>query len=132
MKVIIMRGLPGSGKSTLIESMSSPVVCSADHFFINEDGEYKFNAKLLGLAHESCKAAFSGALHDKAPLVVVDNTNTQLWEYEWYLELASDFGYQVSVVTVGDVKEESLAVYAKRNSHGVPLAAIKRMAARFE
>ena len=45
--IFIMRGLPGSGKSTLVNAitevykMQDPVICSADHYFINENGIYR-------------------------------------------------------------------------------------------
>ena len=45
--IFIMRGLPGSGKSTLVKSITEvfndqiPVICSADHYFIDENGIYR-------------------------------------------------------------------------------------------
>ena len=45
--MFVMRGLPGSGKSTLVRKMKSvypgAVVCSADQFFISDEGVYQFD-----------------------------------------------------------------------------------------
>ena len=57
----IMRGLPGSGKSTIAsriqEQLPQVQVCSADHHFIDEEGEYRFDLSKLGAAHAACQAA---------------------------------------------------------------------------
>ena len=62
---------------------------------------------------------------------VIDNTNTQHWEYEKYVEAAKENGFMVQVITV-DWKREDIPLYAERNSHGVPEEAIQRMADRWE
>jgi adenylate kinase family enzyme len=62
--MFIMRGLPGSGKSTVSKKIAqtytsvenSVPVCAGDDFFIQKDtGEYKFDANLLSEAHASAK-----------------------------------------------------------------------------
>ena len=132
-KLIIMRGLPGSGKSTylnsFIEGIKGVVVCSADHYFMIT-GEYKFDPRLLKQAHESCKYNAAIAMQEGVELIIIDNTNTQKWEYEDYLHMAAKHGYNVVVHKVGNT--DDLELYAKRNTHGVPLTALQRMAARWE
>lgn len=138
-KLIIMRGVSGSGKSTrtkeLIEELnpSSNHVCSADNFFVTRPhGEYKFDPKQLGQAHAWCRGNASAAMSLGTELVVIDNTNTQKREFQAYLDMASDMGYETEEVVVGEFSEAALQKYFERNAHGVPLVAIKRMAARFE
>lgn len=143
MLMVILRGVSGAGKSTkakeLIEEFreSNPdgvtYVCSADHFFIDPaSGEYKFDPKKIGTAHAWCKGNAHAALSLGVDLVIIDNTNTQRWEFEPYVDLADHFGYECELCTVGELDDASLKVYANRNSHGVPLEAIRRMAKRFE
>jgi len=129
-KVIILRGHSGSGKSTYIKrKLSDAVVCSADSFFVDKkSGDYNFNPKLLGVAHGACRKKFERALKASEPLVVVDNTNTRHREYKDYLKLAKQYGYQVEFVRM----DTPVDVAADRNTHGVPLAAVERMAARMD
>lgn len=65
------------------------------------------------------------ALISGAPEVVVDNTNTTWLEAERYVRVARQFGYAISVVTL-DCDPDTAAA---RNSHGVPVATVRRMAA---
>lgn len=118
MKVIILRGAPGSGKSTFVRSLGEGVVCSADDFFL-VDGEYRFNAKALGAAHEWCFNRFSEELRNETPLVIVDNTNRATWEFSKYIDLAKSKGYDVEVVRF-TAPVERAADMAARNVHGVP------------
>lgn len=131
--VTIMRGLPGSGKShiaRLIANEHEPAtICSADHFF-EKSGIYKFDPKMIGKAHAECKDDFEAALQRKDEAVIVDNTNTQKWEYEWYVQRAEKHGYIVSIIRVDtSLSDEELA---KRNTHAVPAETIRRMRERMK
>lgn len=131
MEMIIMRGLPGSGKSTkvkeLLERNPGMVVCSADDYFM-KDGVYTFNARQIGKAHEACfKKAMDAVLNGK--MVVIDNTNTQKWEYERYQKLGEANHYWVSFI---EMPHEDPEILAKRNTHGVPLESIKKMLNRWQ
>lgn len=126
---IIIRGLPGSGKSTLSELFRhNSCVVSADSYFY-EKGEYKFDAKKLWSAHSECFQTFiecCGRGHN----VVVDNTNTTKKEYQRYVDYAKEHGYKVIILTVEtDLTDDELA---KRNIHGVPVETIKRMRHRMK
>jgi predicted kinase len=61
-------------------------------------------------------------------VIVVDNTNLTALEMAPYVSLAMAYGCPVEIITVKCDPE----VAAKRNRHGVPLAAIKGMAARLQ
>lgn len=127
-KVVIMRSISGGGKSTYIrKNFPDAVICSADHFFSDKKtGEYKFNPKLLGLAHKTCSSKFQKALRNKEPLIVVDNTNTTMREIRPYVMAAKNAGYEVEIVRI----DTPVDVAHKRNTHGVPLEAIQRMSDR--
>ena len=127
--IILVRGLPGAGKTTAAEQMNRPVCVAADDYFM-ADGEYRFAPTGLPQAHAWCLDQASQGLEAGLP-VVVHNTFTERWEMEPYLATAANLGLTVGVVSVfdGGCSDEQLA---ERNTHGVPLEAIKSMRYRWE
>ena len=95
--VILIRGLPGGGKSTLAESL---VPHGYRHFetdkFFERNGIYKPDPSKLVDAHAWCLNLVERTLFMKQK-VVVSNTFSQLKEMQPYLNLASS----VLVVEVG-------------------------------
>ena len=64
LKLIIMRGIPGSGKTTLARKIEDLAmrsgykitgICSADDYFV-KNGKYVFDGKKLGEAHKFCQS----------------------------------------------------------------------------
>ena len=101
--MFVMRGLPGSGKSTLVTILKqlypqSLAVCSADHFFINEQGVYVFKRDLIGQAHNECQKKAEEACRTGVLTVIIDNTNVRLDECRPYFEKANRYGYLILVV----------------------------------
>lgn len=122
-KVYILRGISGSGKTTyILNNFPEALVCSADHFFM-KDGQYVFDQKLLGKAHQYCFRTFIEAIQSKAPLICVDNTNTSAWQISPYYIAAETFGYDVEIIELNVDPE----VAAKRNLHGATDRIIKGM-----
>lgn len=133
MKVMIMRGLPGSGKSHFAEGFKRDQLkewrlayCSADLFpgFTKTGGKYEFNPALIGDAHDYCLTEFMSTLrNDRHELVIVDNTNLTAWEIAPYYRLA-----QVGKHDVEILRMECDPIKAwQRNTHGVPLETVLRM-----
>jgi predicted kinase len=129
MKVIIMQGASGSGKSTYIKkNIPNSLICSADHYFI-EDGVYRFNPSKLGEAHRNCLKNFINALIDGiADTLVVDNTNTTQVEMAPYVAVAGVYGATVEVIRC----EAPVTICASRNTHGVPASACQSMFDRLQ
>jgi predicted kinase len=127
MRVYIMRGLPGCGKSTWIKSRL-PVtvkVVSADHFHTGADGVYRYDPKKAGEAHGDCLREFTRALNNKDTIqnLVVDNTNTSIGEIAPYVALALAFGVEHEIIYLPCSVEKSIA----RNVHAVPHGTILEM-----
>ena len=128
-RVVIMRGISGSGKSTYIKKhLPGAFVCSADDFFVGSDGTYNFVEEKLRDAHKTCFRKFLGALSDWRELIVVDNTNTQLFEFSGYIGLAQAYDYPVEVVQL----DTPVEVASARNLHGVPATIVQAMANSFQ
>jgi predicted kinase len=123
-KLYVMRGLPGSGKSSWIKANAPGAsVASADHYFYT-GGEYKFNGKLLKQAHDECFQSFQSFIDAGHPVVAVDNTNLSYSEGGRYIEYGLNHGYEVTVVDL-QISEETAV---RRNVHGVTAPHIERMA----
>ena len=126
MKVVILCGVSGAGKSTRTQrEYPEAFVYSADLFFM-KDGEYKFDPKNLSEAHGTCLREFVDGLKDKQSLIVVDNTNTSVAEIAPYAALALAYGYELEI----EILKVDAEVAAARNQHGVPKATIVKMAER--
>lgn len=131
-KLFIMRGLPGSGKSTFIKNnIPNPTICSADNFFIDELSQYNFDIKKIGLAHAQCRYKFKEAIQNGVDNIVVDNTNLTTKEYSDYIDYAfdSENNYTIYVIDLFD-KLQELSFYT-RNTHGVPIETLEKMRNRY-
>jgi predicted kinase len=128
--VYIMRGIPGSGKSTEARQLagSGGVIHSTDDYFMS-DGEYRFNVTDLPANHAKNFSSFTNSLRHGVSPIVVDNTNTKTWEYSRYVQQAKKFGYAVEIVEMPIISPE---LAASRNTHGVPRDVIAQMINRWQ
>lgn len=126
----LVRGLPGSGKSSLALTLGGDCTFAADDFFVIE-GRYEFNGKLLPQAHADCQARTEAAMERKARSISVANTFVERWELVPYQALAALYGYRVVIMSLFDGGCTD-AELASRNVHGVPLGAIRSMRARYD
>ncbi len=124
MSLTLIRGLPGSGKSTRAKRlcvMNRARHFEADMYFCGANG-YVFVAAKLPLAHRWCLKQTQQALQS-GQSVVVSNTFIELWEMQPYIEYARQHGISFTVL-------ECRSQYA--NIHNVPEKTISRMRARWQ
>lgn len=113
----IMRGVPGSGKSTVARKLAGEtgVIHSTDDLFM-VDGAYCFERDKLREHHDRNYKAFCRSIDTGVETVICDNTNTRLWHYERYVTYAEKEGYIVAIVTMPHPDPK---VAAERNHHDV-------------
>mgnify|MGYP005850169857 CR=1 FL=1 len=139
MTVYIMRGIPGSGKSSIVKQLamedttsSNLSSVSADYYFEDiNTGEYKFDPTKLEEAHAECLRQFIALVmfqSEENSTVFVDNTNMLLWQLTPYLSIAKAYGCNIKIVEVFC----DVLVAWKRCTHNVPLEVIERMANHYE
>lgn len=141
-KLILIRGLPGSGKSTMAKAMLQNLKADfhyeADmwlcrHSICDENGRhtgfsrkrqpYHYTPDRAKDAHAACihMTRFELSLGNRA--VVVSNTFTQRWEMQPYLDAAKETGATVEIIT---------ATGNYGSIHNVPESVIQAMRERWE
>jgi predicted kinase len=131
--LVILRGLPGAGKSSFANLIwQSGVIFEADKYFINEEGEYVFDAFKLPKAHQWCIQSIEAAMKRNEESngqyfseIVVSNTTTTEKEMQPYLDLAKAYGYNV-VSLIVENRHGNVSV------HGVAEETMDKMEKRFE
>lgn len=100
--LIILRGVSGSGKSTVAELFKNDA--NIPHYeadmFHYVDGEYQWKIENQGKAHEWCQWKVRVAMGIGYDRVIVSNTSTSEKELEPYLKMAKEYGYQVVSIIV--------------------------------
>ena len=151
-ELVLMRGLPGGGKSTeatmlcnehLMAGGQTIAICSTDGYHM-VDGEYVFNADMLGYFHRQNQKRAKAYMMLETELIIVDNTNIKHGDMKPYKDLGEKLGYTVEEVIIGEpylvpgdeMTQQLIDAYiklcAKYTTHRVPLEAIQRMARKFE
>lgn len=126
-RVLILRGLPGSGKSTFVKEAKkmydNVVVVSADDYHMI-DSKYVYRQENAQRAHEACFDSFVKAIMSEEDCtIIVDNTNTTSREIMPYYIVAKNMDAHIQVHQFYCKPEVSF----ERNIHKVPFATISRM-----
>lgn len=124
MQLVLIRGLPGSGKSTMANVLHQAGFewFEADTYHLNDEGEYCYDPANVKAAHEWCQRETFKALAN-GKRVVVSNTFTRRFEMEPYFEMAKTFGIEPNVL-------EAMGNWP--NVHGVPAEVVEKMRQRWE
>lgn len=113
-KLYILRGIPGSGKSTYgkkivdnaIDAGLSAIKFEADDFFM-KNGKYNWNPKLIGMAHKWCQNSVRKAL--------------DAYDVNTYVKIANDAHADFEVVAIHGNHQ---------NVHNVPEETLEKMRAK--
>ena len=122
----LIRGLPGSGKTSLADELIDAYTrgIEADSYFYDHYGNYVFDETKLRAAHEWCQHQTREMLKDGYN-VLVSNTFTTLREMKEYYLMAKELGATLNVITcqgqfgnLHNVPQETLDKMEKRFFHG--------------
>ena len=127
--LILLRGLPGAGKSTLAgvlgENQRWPVFSVDTYFTDVVTGKYEFRFADNHLAYKHCQDQTEQAMQQQVEKIILDNTFTLDWEMEPYFKLAATYSYQLFVVTVENH-------HGTKNIHGIAQEQIQKMADKYK
>jgi predicted kinase len=95
--LILIRGLPGSGKTTLAKTFVGYHHYESDDYFYGPDGLYRYDGARLADAHCRCFDNTARALA-AGDSCVVANTFVTVKELRPYMELARKLGHLIRII----------------------------------
>ncbi|XP_055792855.1 NEDD4-binding protein 2-like 1 isoform X1 [Salvelinus fontinalis] len=153
--IIILRGLPGSGKSTrartelgdvavdravsyqpcapgrerdILKEYGSGEAFSTDDYFRENGKMVGFHKKYLQEAHEWNRNRVLQAIRGKVHPIVIDNINLQKWEMWPYVRMAFRRGYWIEFEDLPAIPLEIL----DRRCPQIPMEVLERMNEGYE
>jgi predicted kinase len=138
--VVIMRGIPGSGKSTEAKKLVGEGIIHSTDDLIEVSGDYRvffekmFESKdftpLSRMHSQNLKNFIQSIKEGKSP-IIVDNTNIRQNEAKAYVKKALELGISETNIKIVDIGTNGLTAeeLAERNTHGVPIEKIRQMIA---
>ena len=114
-RLVLYRGHPGSGKTTLAEETLE--IYKAVGFTTSHWDDHVLQN------HTRCQWGVENDMDNGVDLIIVSNTFTKLWEMKPYLNLADKNKYYIFIYRCqGDFK----------NVHNVPIEVVERMKREYE
>jgi len=128
--VIILRGLPGSGKTSFLHHLGPHIHISMDLFWTKDGKEYAFDYNRLREAIEWVQAQYCKALDEEGSNlpIVVDNVSYLAVHYSFFLKEAQARNVRTHIVHI----ERPIAECIFANKHKVPAEKIVQMARDWE
>lgn len=127
-KIILLRGLAGSGKSTYAQKLKEKgaLIFSNDEL-LTAEGVYKWDEELAVLAHYTNQKMVCQAMREGKEFIVIDNTNIHLYNMTPYIRLAHYYKYEYELFEMDTPWALDIEELEKKNTHNVPLSILDEM-----
>jgi hypothetical protein len=97
--LFLVRGFPGSGKTSFSHYIKAIAYVEADDYFINSEGKYEFDFTKISKAHDYCYNRVKYHLQKGMGDIVVSNVSAKEREVKMYKALANTYNYAfISVI----------------------------------
>nr|XP_022905574.1 NEDD4-binding protein 2 isoform X1 [Onthophagus taurus] len=138
--IVLMRGLPGSGKTHLANEIfrASNIKYPAEQFILSTDdyfkqgGGYNYDVKKLETAHDWNQQRCHKLMCKGFSPVIIDNTNLVAWEMKVYCLMAVEYGYIIEILEPNTDWACDPSILAKKNKHNVPKDKIIKMLNKYD
>ena len=125
-KLHILRGTPGSGKTTTAKAMIADTPnwlhYEADQYHTDKDGNYNWKPENVRVAHQWCQSQVEQSLKNGFD-VIVSNTFTTKKEIQPYIDICNRLNCEYEII---------LCTGEYQNVHNVPEETLRKMKERFE
>jgi len=131
-ELLIVRGLPGSGKSTIakqIQDTFGGVIVCADDFW---GPAYAFDKSRIQEAHDWAYRQCEAHMQWNEERIILDGTYAQLKWMARYVEMATHFGYRAICREPDTEWAWNPRQCAEKNVHGVSEDVINTMLSKWE
>lgn len=129
-QLIIMRGLPGSGKSTRAKTLvKNGIIYSTDNYFIDANGNYIFDESKVYEYHLKNIDATLESMKNGITPIIIDNINTIAKHTLPYVINAKYFKYEI-IIEESDLFDFEKCY--KLNKHNVSKENLLSMIAEYE
>lgn len=131
-KLIILRGLPGSGKSQMARRLvRDGIIHSTDDYHI-KNGEYEFDVENIEKFHHFNLIASIRSMKMCISPIIIDNTNIVASHCIGYVEQGKIYGYEIIIMEPNTSWAFDVEELMKRNVHDVPRETITEMLEQYE
>lgn len=135
--IFILRGLPGSGKSTVAKQIKQvygdlALICSADDFRMTDSGEYFWKPEEYDMSHLKCEEKARQACYNERPVVIIDDTNIRKELLYWYIDAARSYDYFVVLVEPKTTWRYSISDLILKTHHQVSKEILEEMWSTFD